>query len=246
MTTIPTISVVIPAYNEAATIAGTLRSLQHQTVQPLEVIVVDNNSTDETAAIAESFSFVRVVKETQQGIAYARNAGFDAARGDVVARIDADTLASKRWLETIQTHFSTHPSTDGLAGALSPREFSWLGARLMSLGFTWFRHWHQRSIGVRPMMYGCNLALRRSAWHGIRDQTHPNDPRMTEDIEVTVLLQKNNHRIDFNPRMIVSTHLLGVLSREQMQRYYRNDNYTLGFYRVGNKKRWASDVAPPR
>jgi glycosyltransferase involved in cell wall biosynthesis len=85
------ISIVIPVYNEAERIAACLESIAAQTVTPLEVIVVDNNSTDATVSIARSFPFVRVITAKCQGVIHARNRGFNAARGEIIGRIDADT-----------------------------------------------------------------------------------------------------------------------------------------------------------
>src|SRR5687767_1835934 len=92
------VSLVIPAYNEESHLRACLDAVAAQTVRPFEVIVVDNNSTDTTVAIARSYSFVAVMHESQQGIVYARNAGFNAARGDIIARIDADTHLSPNWI----------------------------------------------------------------------------------------------------------------------------------------------------
>ena len=71
-----TISVVIPAWNEEKYIEEALDLIAKQTIQPLEVIVVDNNSVDNTVAIAKRKG-ARVIKEARQGITPARNAGFN-------------------------------------------------------------------------------------------------------------------------------------------------------------------------
>lgn len=95
------VSVVIRAHNEAGTITDCLRSLQHQTVLPYEIIVVDNKSTDDTAKVAGSFSGVKVVNEPNLGLTNARNTGFNAAKGDVIASVDADCLPNKDWIHQI-------------------------------------------------------------------------------------------------------------------------------------------------
>jgi glycosyltransferase involved in cell wall biosynthesis len=86
-----TISVVIPAYNAAAYLPDTLRSIAAQSLRPLEVVVVDDGSTDDTAAIARSFG-VRVITQTNGGISMARNTGTQAARGEYIAFLDSDDL----------------------------------------------------------------------------------------------------------------------------------------------------------
>lgn len=92
----PLVSVVVPAFNAAKTIHETLQSISQQTYRPLEVVVVDDGSTDETAAIARAHSLgdprFRVVSKPNGGVASARNEGIRLTRGEFVAFIDADDL----------------------------------------------------------------------------------------------------------------------------------------------------------
>ncbi len=111
----PRFSVVIPAFNEANYIANTLASLTQQTFTDFEVIVVDNNSTDQTATIAKGLS-ARVIKEKRPGVCWARQAGTEAANGDIVVSTDADTTFSPQWLENINNMFVKRPHLVGVAG----------------------------------------------------------------------------------------------------------------------------------
>ena len=87
------VSVVIPCYNAAAYLRETLDSALGQTHPPLEVIVVDDGSTDDSAAIAQSYGPpVRVIRQENQGESVARNRGIDEAKGDWIAFLDADDL----------------------------------------------------------------------------------------------------------------------------------------------------------
>lgn len=90
----PLVSVVIPAYNSARTITATIQSALAQTVGELEVIVVDDGSSDETVASVEAIGDprVRIVRRENGGAAAARNSGIRAARGRWVALLDADDL----------------------------------------------------------------------------------------------------------------------------------------------------------
>ena len=92
----PSVSVIIPAYNAADTLAETLASVVAQTWPNVEVLVVDDGSTDATAdiveMIAEQHHQVRLIRQTNAGVAAARNAGLREARGDLVAPLDADDL----------------------------------------------------------------------------------------------------------------------------------------------------------
>jgi glycosyltransferase involved in cell wall biosynthesis len=85
------ISVVIPAYNAAAHLAATLKSVCQQTTAPAEVIVVDDGSTDDTGEIARSFG-ARVLRVANGGPSAARNAGTQSASGQYIAYLDADDV----------------------------------------------------------------------------------------------------------------------------------------------------------
>jgi len=90
------VSVVIPCYNAARFLRETLASALNQTCRPLEIIVVDDGSTDDSAAIAESFGPpVRVIRQANQGESVARNVGIAAARGDYLQFLDADDLLDR-------------------------------------------------------------------------------------------------------------------------------------------------------
>ena len=87
----PTISVIMPAYNSAAFIARSIESAQRQTVRPLEIIVIDDGSKDDTAeAAARCGDLVRVLRQPNGGPAAARNHGAREARGEWLAFLDAD------------------------------------------------------------------------------------------------------------------------------------------------------------
>jgi glycosyltransferase involved in cell wall biosynthesis len=96
----PTISVVIPCYNGARFLRETLASVLSQTYPAHEVILVDDGSTDDSAAVAESFGPpVRVLRQTNQGESVARNRAIDAALGEWVALLDADDVWEPQKLE---------------------------------------------------------------------------------------------------------------------------------------------------
>jgi GT2 family glycosyltransferase len=93
----PKVSIVVAAYNAQATLAACLSSLKELDYPDRETIVVDDGSTDSTADIAESAG-VPVLRLEHRGLAAARNAGAQAASGEVIAFIDADAIADRNWL----------------------------------------------------------------------------------------------------------------------------------------------------
>lgn len=97
MTPAPIVSVIIPAYNAARYLADAIQSALSQTMADLEVIVVNDGSTDGTATVVEGFgSKVQLISQNNRGVASARNAGIDRARGQFLAFLDADDV----WLPT--------------------------------------------------------------------------------------------------------------------------------------------------
>lgn len=116
-------SVIVPTFNAAATLRECLAALQAQTLpaDEFEVFVVDDGSTDATAAVASEFPAVKVLKVPHRGAATARNAGVAAARGPVVAMTDADCAPSPEWLERMITPFSD-PDVAGVKGTYRTRQ----------------------------------------------------------------------------------------------------------------------------
>jgi GT2 family glycosyltransferase len=98
---LPSVSVVIPHYNDFENLARCLESLRQQTYswECFEVVVADNNSEDGVARIKRMARDVRVVAADEQGAGPARNAGAAAARGSRLAFIDSDCIADKNWLQ---------------------------------------------------------------------------------------------------------------------------------------------------
>jgi glycosyltransferase involved in cell wall biosynthesis len=87
----PLVSVIIPAYNAAAFLGEALASLQHQAQAPLDIILIDDGSTDDTAALVTAWGdTVRYEYQANQGPAAARNRGLALARGELIAFLDAD------------------------------------------------------------------------------------------------------------------------------------------------------------
>jgi glycosyltransferase involved in cell wall biosynthesis len=99
MRSAPRVSVVVPVYNGERFLGEALDSALAQDYQPLEVIVVDDGSTDGSVAVAESRE-LDVLKQTNQGVAAARNAGLHASAGELIAFLDQDDLWLPGKLET--------------------------------------------------------------------------------------------------------------------------------------------------
>ncbi|GAB5601738.1 glycosyltransferase family A protein [Thermus sp. FJN-A] len=151
------ISVVIPAHNEEATLPACLEALRAQTLPPLEVLVVDNASTDRTREVAEAFG-VRVVYCGQRGVAHARQAGLLAARGEWVAMTDADSLPTPAWLQALARR------AEGAVAVYGPLRFfgvSPIEAAFSEWGYRAFLN--LMALLGRPNLAGANMMVRKEA-----------------------------------------------------------------------------------
>lgn len=112
----PLVSVVVPVFNSEAFLPETLDSVFALDYEPLEVIVVDDGSTDGSAAIADSYPGVHVVRQDNRGPAAARNAGIDLAQGEFVAFVDADDVVLPHKLSVQVGYLLDHPEVTATLG----------------------------------------------------------------------------------------------------------------------------------
>lgn len=189
-----TLSIVIPIRNEEDHLAACLDAIAAQTEMPDEVIVVDNNSTDHSVEIARRYPFVGVVKESKQGIAHARNAGFNAVTSDIIGRIDADSRLPRDWVRAMRRFLETHPDNLLTGGSYFydlklPRLFGFLQGQVA------FRA--NRFIMGHYIAWGSNMAFRRELWLAVRDELH-NDPDIHEDMDLSMHLHNAGYQITYH------------------------------------------------
>jgi len=194
-----TISIVIPVYNEASQLRACLDAIAAQTVRPLEVIVVDNNSTDTTSQVAARYAFVRLLREKKQGVVHARNCGFNAAQGDIIGRIDADTHLSPEWVANVLRLFHD-PALAAVCGSVYYHDL-FLGGKTSRALELFFRQWLANRLGDEVFLSGHNMALRRSAWLSIRPDVC-NVGGIHEDYDLAIHLQQANLQVRFERRII--------------------------------------------
>lgn len=161
-----TLSVIIPVYNEENYIRACLESIAEQSVLPLEVIVVDNNSSDATPSIVREFPFVRVIREPRQHQSFAQHTGFAAAKGNVIGRIDADTILPRNWVEKYLAEFEKNDDIIAFSGSGSAYDtiFKKSGEYI----FRAYMKIAAKMAGHR-LMWGSNCAFKKSAWKDIKD-----------------------------------------------------------------------------
>ena len=114
------LSFVIPAYNEEAYLPACLESIVAQTkdLEGVEIIVVNNASSDRTREVALTFPGVKVVDETRKGLTFARQAGFTASSGELIANVDSDSRLTPGWVETVLREFDQQKKLVALSGPI--------------------------------------------------------------------------------------------------------------------------------
>lgn len=179
---------VIPVRDDAEYLRVALAALKAQTRQADEIVVVDNGSSDASAEVARAGG-ARVVDEPIKGILRATSAGFDAATGTVLARIDADSVPPPDWLERVERVFDRQDPPTGLTGPGVFYEISALGAwaaQKFYLGGYFL--WMPLFLGHQPL-FGSNAVLSRAAWEEIRQDVHRSDRRVHDDLDISYQLR---------------------------------------------------------
>jgi glycosyltransferase involved in cell wall biosynthesis len=183
-----TISVIVPSFNDAGYLAACLDALAEQSRGADEIIVVDNGSTDATADVAREAG-ARVVVEPLRGIWPATSAGFDSATGEVLARLDADSLPAPGWLAEIEYRMSqpdrpTVVTGSGVFYGGNP-VIRWIARNIYIGGYF-------TVIGPllgHPPVFGSNYAIRRDAWLELRDLVHRDRADVHDDLDLSWWLQ---------------------------------------------------------
>lgn len=165
------VSVIVCTYNRCDSLKPTLRSLSKQSfpTEDYEIIVVDNNSTDNTKELVSSLMTsvpnLRYASERKQGANHARNRGIKEAGGNILAFTDDDVSADKDWIKELCAAFNEYPDASAVAGRAIPifegGRPSWLSDRLLPYyGDTQFGS-KMRYLKFPEFPFGLNMAFRR-------------------------------------------------------------------------------------
>lgn len=166
------LSFVVPAYNEEAYLPACLESILAQTAAlnaadtPVEIIVVNNASTDRTREVALRYPTVTLVDEPRKGLTHARQAGFHAATGDLIANVDADSRLTPGWLALVLAEFAARPAMLSLSGPLvyydlTPRQCLLVRVFYATAYLTYALNRYILRVG--SMVQGGNFIVRRHA-----------------------------------------------------------------------------------
>ena len=167
------LSFVIPAYNEESYLPACLESIFAQIADVpggAEVIVVNNASKDKTREVALSFPGVKLVDEPQKGLTFARQAGFKACTGELIANVDSDSRLTPGWVDTVIHAFDAQENLVAISGPLvyydlEPRQRFSVKIFYLAAYLVYFINRYILRAG--SMVQGGNFVLKRSALESI-------------------------------------------------------------------------------
>lgn len=214
---VPSLSVIIPVLDDAEHLRTCLIALRRQTRPVDEIIVVDNGSTDESARVARDAG-ARVIREQRPGIPAAAFAGMSAATGDVLARIDADTVLPGDWSLRVVRAFDVRPDIDALTG---PGEFEDLPRWRARIADALYMRAYFRVVAVlvgQKPVFGSNYAVRASTWRAVRGELHLGR-HVHDDMDLSFVLD-GRARILFDPSLTVGISPRPVTSPRALAKHF--------------------------
>jgi glycosyltransferase involved in cell wall biosynthesis len=200
-------SVIVPAYDAAATLPALLASLSLQGFKDFELILVDDCSRDGTARIAESYPCRLLRMPRNRGPARCRNEGARSALGEILVFTDSDCEVAPEWLERMDRHFRNE-NVDAIMGKLVLKSSTFLGDSISALGFPaggsigFEKIWKVDKEGVTDSLSSCNCAVRKTLFWKVGgfDESFPYAGG--EDSLFAYHLRKNGCRIQFCPDVV--------------------------------------------
>ncbi len=234
------VSVVIPILNAERTLTHCLNALAQLDPAPLEIVLVDNGSTDGTMGLLEGFAsshkrcLVRILREPREGAAAARNAGLWAAKGEIISFIDSDCAPIPAWLSHLIKPF-TDPTVGAVAGRVTAAQASTTLELFSCLYTLQLPDQPERSSRWTPWRGGyvtANLAVRANILRELKgiDEQSVGGTAAGSDYELCTRLYKRGLDIVYRPEASVMHHhrttLLGML--RQGYDYGQSHAYLLG------------------
>ncbi|WP_435283733.1 glycosyltransferase [Streptomyces koelreuteriae] len=214
------VTVLVPAYNEEAGIGSTLRSLLDSRHRELQVVVIDDGSSDRTADIAENMGDARVevVRQPNSGKAAALNTGLAYARHDIVVMVDADTVFEPDAIERIVQPLA-HPAVGAVSGNTKVGNRRTLLGRWQHLEYVFGFNLDRRMFEVlecMPTVPGAIGAFRRDAVIGVGGVS---EDTLAEDTDLTMALWRAGWRVLYEESAVAWTEVPTSVRQLWRQRY---------------------------
>lgn len=213
------VSVIVCTYNRCALVRESILSLLEQDIakNSYEIIVVDNNSTDNTKYVVEEISkgempVLKYIKEDRQGLSYARNRGAREASGEIVAYIDDDAIAEKGWLKGLLDVYRNFPDAGIVGGRIDPvwlhEKPSWI-TKNIEVAYTILNYGNEiKEISFPKTPFGANLSVKRDVFlslGGFSTQLGRKAASLisNEELYLCYLVEQNDKKLYYTPNAVV-------------------------------------------
>lgn len=196
-------SIIIPALNEEDFICQCISSILRQNYKgKVDIIVVDNGSTDNTSKIAKKLG-VRVIKEKQTGVSYARNTGVENSKYNFLFFVDADCIVPQGYLSTLDKIIREYRNYNVFAG---PYEIFDGGvfARFITGKLNYF-YWYYQVIKILcgvQCFAGGNFCIKKNVFRKIGGfDTNIDNVLKAEDLELSLRLYRNGYKVFYTNKL---------------------------------------------
>lgn len=234
----PLVTVLVPAFNEGKVIANTLHSLLASEYGNLEILVVDDGSTDDTSAVVTALAAenpkIRLITQANGGKSAAANHGLETARGEIVIAVDADTLVTPDAIPKMVAHFAS-PDVTAVCGNVEVGNVNGVITAFQAIEYVTSQNFDRRAfsalncISVVPGALG---AWRRDAVIAAGGYSHET---LTEDADLTLTILRRGGRVVYEPEAYGKTEAPETLGALLKQRF----RWTYGTYQCLWKHRKA-------
>ena len=223
------LSVIIPVYNEEHCIKQCLDAVWAQEYVN-EVIVIDNNCTDNTVNIVKKhFKKTIILNEHRQGQQYAQALGFDRSTGDIIARIDADTILPSFWSNQLINILDKNQKFNAVTGY----GYSRTGIKSRKFGRLWTIIYYAEAkaiLGV-SVLWGSNMAIKKDVWQKARRFYYMGDKKVHDDQSLSLALATNCEPILLASSLVVSVDSGSIMRLGKLWSYYKLQIITKKMYK---------------
>jgi len=217
------VSVIIPAYNCEGTILKVIQGIRAQTFGGVEIIIVDDGSTDKTANVVKSVEGISYYYQDNAGPATARNMGAQKARGDILFFTDSDCIPDPHWIESAIIHFDV-PGVAVVAGSYGIANKKNMLARIVHKEIL-FRHAHL--MKKFPKVFGSyNFGIKKKVFQDAGEFNTTYCCASGEDNDLSYKILKRGHRIYFEKKALVHHYHPSRIVK------YLREQFRHGFWRV--------------
>jgi peptidoglycan-N-acetylglucosamine deacetylase len=222
----PLVTVVAPAFNEEKVIATTLSALLASECKNLEILVVDDGSTDATVAVVQAIAahhpHIRLIQQANAGKSAAANNALEHARGEIVVCVDADTLVSAEAIPKLVAHFAD-PTVTAVCGNVEVGNINGVFTAFQAIEYVTSQNFDRRafsSLNCISVVPGALGAWRRDAVLAAGGYSHDS---LTEDADLTLTILRRGGRVVYESEAYGRTEApesLGALLRQRFRWTY--------------------------